>query len=104
MGSTRHAFVWPGVREGGCRSVRTDRRRIQHRFESETSVLSEGLVGRGSGRDVLEESGVGKRVEGGGLQPKTLCTENSPNQYFLLKIFSFPTVKSGPRGARGGVT
>ena len=47
-----------------------------------------------SPRDVLEKRGGGK----GGLKPKSLCTKNSPNQYFLLQISFCPTMKSGSRG------
>mmetsp|Transcript_109380 Transcript_109380/g.185742 ORF Transcript_109380/g.185742 Transcript_109380/m.185742 type:complete len:225 (-) Transcript_109380:375-1049(-) len=40
---------------------------------------------------------------GGGMGPKSLCTKNSPIQYFLLCISFFPTMKSGSRkGGWGG--
>ena len=50
-------------------------------------------------RDVLED-----RRAGGALDPKSLCTKNSPYQYFLSKISFFPVMKSGSRGggSKGG--
>ena len=37
----------------------------------------------------------------GGLEPKSLCTENGPNRFFIRQISLCPTMKSGSGGAGG---
>ena len=53
-----------------------------------------------STRDAEEERRGGRGL-GGGLEPKSSCTKNGPNEYFLLSISFFTSMKSGSR-ERGG--